>query len=58
MHNKVDGRLIAGGIAAGSAWLRGEFHGEGDHIDGHHLPLAEKALRAKVACRAGPKCCN
>ena len=53
VHNKVDGRLIAGGIAAGSAWLRGEFHGEGDHIDGHHLPLAEKHYVLRLPAEPG-----
>ena len=53
VRDKSGNDVVFSSVASNSAWLRGEFHGSDDHIDGHHLPLAERHYVVRLAVEPG-----
>ena len=53
VRDKSGNDVVFSSVASSSAWLRGEFHGSDDHIDGHHLPLAERHYVVRLAVEPG-----
>ncbi len=52
-YDKATGTPAFSAFSVSSPWLRGEFEGHDDHIDGHHLPVQDRLYVVRVPVEAG-----